>query len=64
MRLKFETATDVVQNPPADAIGRVSNFIIEYRKVCATQVFSVAGICDDTNRSACGLRTVALVVQF
>jgi len=29
--------------------GRVSNFTIVFRKVCATQVFSIAGLCDENN---------------
>lgn len=50
--LEFETATDTTVPPPpanVDQVAAGGHFAVTLRKVCATQVFSVAGMCDPSN---------------
>lgn len=52
LQLEFETATDTTVPPsPAivDQVAAGGRFAVVVRKVCATQVFSVAGTCDCSN---------------
>ena len=52
MAVEFETATDTTAPPPAATVDQVTaggRFTVVFRKVCATQVFSIAGLCDENN---------------
>jgi hypothetical protein len=48
----FYTATDTTTPPKSSSVGKVKaggHFTVVLRKVCATQVFSIAGLSDENN---------------
>jgi hypothetical protein len=52
LAVEFETATDTTAPPPAATVDQVAaggRFTVVFRKVCATQVFSIAGLSDENN---------------
>ena len=52
MAVEFQTATDTTAPPAPATVDQVAaggRFTVVFRKVCATQVFSIAGLCDENN---------------
>ena len=52
MALEFDTVTDSTAPPAPATVDQVAaggRFTVVFRKVCATQVFSIAGLCDANN---------------